>query len=534
MRQPLVRLPILFHADSTGVARCAVWHPSLPCSPPTICGGTMDVNNILNLSQKHSQAAAVAAIGAVASQHSPFPATHQQQSLGVLTHQMAQIPPMPQMALPSSDRPDSPHGSEVSRYSAPQISNPQIPQPPPIPQYGNSPNAMAAQLPSTMPPQMHMLAPMAGGMQSQTAPPPPPTKHYVCSTCPKSFTRRSDLARHGMGCFFFFCLLLLGNVFTCTTMIGCFPLTTSAPVLTERIHSGVRPHACDHPGCGKKFIQRSALTVHIRVHTGEKPHMCEHCSKTFSDSSSLARHRRIHSGSRPYKCPYADCQKTFTRRTTLTRHQNHHTGTVEEAAAQTAAALASRAAKSRSDGGEQVSSHPSPMSSPSPNQNRPLSMSPSLEMAGTPTSMQREFPALNHLNQPGLPNHMRNDMYGGPAPQTSAPYNAPVRPTSHPMTFPPPTLEPSAEPSHSNPGSQAGSPHLSHVSGGWQSPQPGAQSPSAQSTGPGSSYTYPEPDYSGSSFYQSAVSAIRRPESAQSGSGSYDVKGRSEVWAGAH
>jgi uncharacterized Zn-finger protein len=47
----------------------------------------------------------------------------------------------------------------------------------------------------------------------------------------------------------------------------------------ERIHSGVRPHMCDYPGCKKQFIQRSALTVHARVHTGEKPHMCERCSK---------------------------------------------------------------------------------------------------------------------------------------------------------------------------------------------------------------------------------------------------------------
>jgi predicted RNA-binding Zn-ribbon protein involved in translation (DUF1610 family) len=48
---------------------------------------------------------------------------------------------------------------------------------------------------------------------------------------------------------------------------------------TERIHSGVRPHVCDYPNCGKQFIQRSALTVHQRVHTGEKPHMCERCGK---------------------------------------------------------------------------------------------------------------------------------------------------------------------------------------------------------------------------------------------------------------
>lgn len=58
-----------------------------------------------------------------------------------------------------------------------------------------------------------------------------------------------------------------------------------------RIHTNDRPYKCSVLSCGKRFIQKSALKVHMRTHTGERPHSCEYCNKKFGDSSSLARHR---------------------------------------------------------------------------------------------------------------------------------------------------------------------------------------------------------------------------------------------------
>jgi len=114
-------------------------------------------------------------------------------------HHPGQAQMHPQYAL---ERPNSPHGSEHSRYSGPM--NTSYPSPtamgaqlPPVPNanMGPAPHGLAG-LPPSAP---HGMVPT--GMTSTGLPPtatqPPPPKAYPCSTCGKGFARRSDLARHG-------------------------------------------------------------------------------------------------------------------------------------------------------------------------------------------------------------------------------------------------------------------------------------------------------------------------------------------------
>ncbi|KAI9595507.1 hypothetical protein BDF19DRAFT_345846, partial [Syncephalis fuscata] len=48
--------------------------------------------------------------------------------------------------------------------------------------------------------------------------------------------------------------------------------------------------------CQKRFARPSALRLHMRTHSGERPHACTHagCGRRFSVQSNLTRHLRLH------------------------------------------------------------------------------------------------------------------------------------------------------------------------------------------------------------------------------------------------
>lgn len=75
-----------------------------------------------------------------------------------------------------------------------------------------------------------------------------------CPTCPKTFVRKEDLARHSL------------------------------------LHSGIKPHECAI--CRKSFAMKSSLKIHMNTHRKEQPRSCDECGRAFIRQDCLMRHMR--------------------------------------------------------------------------------------------------------------------------------------------------------------------------------------------------------------------------------------------------
>ena len=87
------------------------------------------------------------------------------------------------------------------------------------------------------------------------------------------------------------------------------------------VHRKTPTHKCMHANCGRWFLRKWDLTLHLQKHDGHE-HKCDYESCKFSTSTKkqLKEHLKKHSDNYPYECTI--CHQGFHYRSGLKRHRD--------------------------------------------------------------------------------------------------------------------------------------------------------------------------------------------------------------------
>jgi len=168
---------------------------------------------------------------------------------------------------------------------------------------------------------------------------------FPCTTCTKTFSRKSDLERHiksHLGIKDFQCIdcgklfseewnlrqhveivhLHSNEVFPCNICGKEFKYKTSLHT-HNKTHLGItrRKETKDFlcKDCGKQYVRDKELQEHISiVHHGERKFECQECGKKFTRLNALKQHNLIHTDENPYTCEF--CSKRYKAKANLMKH----------------------------------------------------------------------------------------------------------------------------------------------------------------------------------------------------------------------
>ncbi|XP_034753302.1 zinc finger protein 184-like [Etheostoma cragini] len=133
----------------------------------------------------------------------------------------------------------------------------------------------------------------------------------VCNFCGDIFETKESLSDH---------LQCHTEVKFCHICCACFLKDVDLIRHVGESHPGEKPFRCNE--CGKAFLRKDYLVVHLRTHTGEKPYKCPFCDKSFAQRTYLCVHKRIHTGEKPYGCRV--CGKRFSSSTAASHCVKYH------------------------------------------------------------------------------------------------------------------------------------------------------------------------------------------------------------------
>jgi KRAB domain-containing zinc finger protein len=111
----------------------------------------------------------------------------------------------------------------------------------------------------------------------------------------------------------------------CPECKDVFPTQDSLKTHIEMVHTLKKPFSCAE--CGRHFVSKGTVRVHIRTHTDKRTTVCGICKKAFRTVDALKQHKFVHmtdeeKNKKGFPCTI--CDKKFSRRTKLEYHMRRH------------------------------------------------------------------------------------------------------------------------------------------------------------------------------------------------------------------